>query len=77
MTRELRVRVEAESSDANHRALRRCYICGTYARPFDERNGAIRCEPCSKKARKEPLKDADAEAEAGSEADTTRVDFLV
>jgi hypothetical protein len=37
-------------ADANHRALRRCYRCGTYARPFDEVNGAIRCERCAKRA---------------------------
>jgi hypothetical protein len=36
-------------TDANHRALRRCFRCGSYARPFDEFNGAIRCERCAAK----------------------------
>ncbi len=39
--------------DANHRALRRCIQCGAYARPFDEVNGAIRCERCALKARRD------------------------
>lgn len=66
MTRQMQLEAE---SDANHRALRRCYSCGSYARPFDEQNGAIRCEACSKKARK-------VESEEPA-ADPTKVDFLV
>jgi len=40
-------------NDANHRALRRCYGCGSYARPFDEVDGIIRCERCAQKARRD------------------------
>ncbi len=40
-------------NDANHRALRRCCRCGAYARPFDEVNGAIRCERCAQKAQRD------------------------
>jgi len=67
MTRQMQIELE---SDANHRALRRCYSCGSYARPFDELNGAIRCERCAKKARK---------SRRGEESlpDPTEVDFLV
>ncbi len=39
--------------DANHRALRRCHGCGSYARPFDEVDGTIRCERCAQKAQRE------------------------
>ena len=39
--------------DANHRALRRCHGCGSYARPFDEVDGTIRCERCAQKARRD------------------------
>ena len=28
-------------NDANHRALRRCYSCGSYARPYDDVKGAL------------------------------------
>lgn len=45
--------------EAHHRALRRCHGCGAYAR-VEEVEGALRCERCAKKARRE--KDlADAE----------------
>ena len=37
----------------NHHALRRCRACGAYTRPYDEINGAIRCERCAKKAQRE------------------------
>jgi hypothetical protein len=39
--------------NANHRALRRCFRCGSYARPYDEVNGAIRCERCAQKDRRD------------------------
>ena len=67
MTRQMQIELE---SDANHRALRRCYSCGSYARPFDELNGAIRCEPCAKKARKNRRNEE-------SVADPAEVDFVV
>ena len=59
-------------SDANHRALRRCYRCGSYARPYGEVNGAILCEPCAKKdeRRRQPGRE-------GDEADPTQVSFVV
>ena len=62
-------------NEANHRALRRCYSCGAYARPFelDESNGAIRCRPCAEKAqrrRQELSDDRDRE-------DPTEVSFLI
>lgn len=50
MRREMQISLD---QDANHRALRRCCSCGSYARPFDEVNGAIRCERCAQKARRE------------------------
>lgn len=55
--------------EPNHRALRRCYSCGAYARPYDHVDGAIRCERCADKARRERC---DKE-----ELDPTEVDFLV
>jgi formylmethanofuran dehydrogenase subunit E len=39
--------------DANHRALRRCHGCGTYARPSVEIAGRLLCEKCAEKARRE------------------------
>jgi formylmethanofuran dehydrogenase subunit E len=39
--------------DANHRALRRCHGCGTYARPSAEIGGRLLCERCAEKARRE------------------------
>ena len=50
MRREMQISLE---NDANHRALRRCYSCGSYARPYDEVKGAIRCERCAQKARRD------------------------
>ncbi len=50
MNRDIQISLE---NDAHHRALRRCYSCGAYARPFDEVNGAIRCWRCAEKARRE------------------------
>jgi ribosomal protein L37AE/L43A len=38
--------------EARHRALRRCHSCGTYAH-VEEVEGALRCERCAKKARRE------------------------
>lgn len=63
-------------SDANHRALRRCYRCGSYARPFDEVNGAIRCEPCARRdqARKRSQIQTNGEEE---NVDPTVVSFVV
>jgi rRNA maturation endonuclease Nob1 len=49
MRREMQITLD---NDANHRALRRCYGCGSYARPYDEVNGAIRCERCAHKTRR-------------------------
>ena len=49
MRREMQLTLDP---DANHRALRRCFRCGSYARPFDEFNGAIRCERCAEKDRR-------------------------
>lgn len=63
--------LQIEINDANHRALRRCYRCGSYARPFDEVNGAIRCEPCAKRDRKVRQRDEE------SQPDPTEVSFLV
>ncbi len=50
MERQLRIYLEIEPQ---HRALRRCYSCGGYTRPFDEVNGKTRCERCAKKARRD------------------------
>ena len=36
--------------NANHRALRRCHGCGSYARPGGEVQGKILCERCFEKA---------------------------
>ena len=38
--------------NANHRALRRCHGCGTYARPFGEVEGRLLCERCVEKAKR-------------------------
>ena len=38
--------------EAHHRALRRCHGCGAYAR-VEEIDGALKCERCAKKARRE------------------------
>ena len=38
--------------EAHHRALRRCHGCGAYAR-VEEVAGALKCERCAKKARRE------------------------
>lgn len=62
-------------SDANHRALRRCHRCGSYARPYDDVNGAIRCEPCSKRDEKK-RRDIRVEGE-GEASDPTVVNFVV
>lgn len=45
----MRLELEVE---AHHRALRRCHGCGAYAR-VEEVEGALRCERCAKKARRE------------------------
>ena len=60
-------------NEANHRALRRCYSCGAYARPFDldETSGAIRCRPCSEKADRRRRDDDD------EDRDPTEVSFLI
>ncbi len=63
--------LQIEINDANHRALRRCYRCGNYARPFDSVNGAIRCEPCAKRDRKVRPREEE------NQADPTEVNFLV
>ena len=62
-------------NEANHRALRRCYSCGAYARPFDlnESNGAIRCRPCAEKAERR-RRDVREDHE---QADPTEVSFLI
>ena len=69
MSRQLQIRIESEN-DANHRALRRCYRCGSYARPFDDVNGAIRCERCAKR-------DGRNRHEEDGREDPTEVSFLV
>lgn len=38
--------------EARHRALRRCHGCGAYAH-VEEIEGALRCERCAKKAKRE------------------------
>ena len=70
MRREMLQIQPERDADANHRALRRCYRCGTYARPFDEVNGAIRCERCAKRAGQSPSEDEGAQ-------DPTEVNFKV
>lgn len=42
----------ADVVNANHRALRRCHGCGTYARPGGEVQGRLLCERCVEKARR-------------------------
>ena len=65
------IQIELENdADANHRALRRCYSCGNYARPFDEVKGGIRCEKCAKKERRIRSEDDDGQ-------DPSQVNFLV
>jgi hypothetical protein len=49
--RSLPMQIELEV-DARHRALRRCHGCGAYAH-VEEVEGALRCERCAKKARRE------------------------
>lgn len=73
MRGELQLQIQVErDSDANHRALRRCYSCGSYARPFDDVNGSIRCERCAKRARPRPVaREEDESREPGD------VNFLV
>ncbi|MEP6768134.1 MAG: hypothetical protein ABJC61_05660 [Acidobacteriota bacterium] len=67
MSRQMQIELE---NDANHRALRRCYSCGSYARPFDEVNGNMRCEKCAKRARR-------VETEEERRRDPSEVNFLV
>ena len=55
-------------TDANHRSLRRCYCCGSYARPYDQVNGAPRCERCAEKARRQ---------EEEQKNDPSEVNFLI
>ena len=38
--------------NANHRALRRCHGCGSYARPGGDVQGRLLCERCFEKARR-------------------------
>ena len=59
-------------NDAHHRALRRCHVCGSYARPvdIDEISGTIRCERCAEKNRRERER-------ARDETDPTEVSFLI
>ena len=66
MRGEMQISLEPEP---NHRALRRCFSCGTYARPFDEVNGAVRCQRCAEKARRSKVENEDF--------DRSRVDFLL
>ncbi len=42
------------SVNAQHRALRRCHGCGSYARPAEEVQGRLLREKCAEKARREP-----------------------
>ena len=72
MSRQLQIQIENDN-DANHRALRRCYRCGNYARPFDDVKGAIRCERCAKRDRRSRQE----EEEGRTESDATEVSFLV
>jgi formylmethanofuran dehydrogenase subunit E len=51
--------------EAHHRALRRCHSCGAYARNVEETGGAIRCERCAQRARRE-RDDADEDLNASS-----------
>ncbi len=53
---------------ASHRSLRRCYSCGSYARPYDQVNGSPRCERCAEKARRQERED---------KPDPTEVNFLL
>jgi hypothetical protein len=39
--------------EVNHRALRRCHGCGSYARPSAEIEGRLLCERCAEKWRRE------------------------
>ena len=43
--------------NANHRALRRCHGCGSYARPGGEFQGRLLCERCVEKRRASEDKD--------------------
>jgi hypothetical protein len=61
----MQISLEPESS---HRTLRRCYSCGSYARTYDQVNGAPRCERCAEKARRREREDKD---------DPTEVSFLL
>jgi hypothetical protein len=56
----MQISLEAESS---HRSLRRCYSCGTYTRPYDQVNGAPRCERCAEKARRQEREEKDDPSE--------------
>jgi hypothetical protein len=61
MRRQMQISLDTVN---NHHALRRCVSCGMYTRPYDEVNGAIRCERCAKRARsdgkEEPEEDLSA-----------------
>lgn len=48
----------------NHHSLRRCTCCGAYTRPYDEVNGAIRCERCAKKAQRDGKEENDEDLSA-------------
>jgi hypothetical protein len=65
MTRQLQLQLSVEPVRANHRALRRCYGCGNYERPFVEMDGVIRCERCAKK---------DGDSERETEKDTRAIE---
>jgi hypothetical protein len=54
MRREMQITLD---TDANHRALRRCHGCGSYARPFADDHGVIRCERCARKVRRDEEED--------------------
>ena len=74
MRPQLQLELERDA-DANHRALRRCHRCGSYARPFDDVNGAIRCEACAKREQKK-RRDGRLETD-GEPADPSIVNFVV
>ena len=73
MREEMQLQIHLErDADANHRALRRCCSCGSYARPYDDVNGAIRCERCAKRATPRPVA-----REEDERTDPNEVSFLV
>jgi recombinational DNA repair protein (RecF pathway) len=69
MRQQSQIQIECEAST---RALRRCHGCGTYSRPFDfdKATGAVLCEQCAEKARRQRRAD-------GADSDPTEVNFLI